>query len=67
MIDWETSICRSGRDLHHAAARRLVAGSLRGGIARLHIAFDMIEQVAGLFFIAMVVTRLVSLNWRKHL
>jgi hypothetical protein len=28
---------------------------------------NMIEQVAGLFFIAMVVTRLVSLNWRKHL
>ncbi len=27
---------------------------------------NMIEQVAGLFFIAMVVTRLVSLNWRKH-
>ena len=28
---------------------------------------NMIEQVAGLFFIAMVVTRLVSLNWRKSL
>ena len=27
---------------------------------------NMIEQVAGLFYIAMVVTRLVSLNRRRH-